>query len=59
MTDDELEMHIAAGTDLPTALAAMQEVQEPVQAPRNRWAWDATLVVGLIVGLALIWYFVA
>jgi hypothetical protein len=56
MDDDqlaELECHLAAGTDLPTALAALGDDQPP-QSGRSIW-----FQVGLFVGLILfvLWLF--
>lgn len=45
----ELEMHLAAGTDIPTAFAAVQRDQPRRRSPINRWA----VLFGVI--LALLW----
>lgn len=45
----ELEMHLAAGTDLPTALAAVSDDQPP-----NRRGVYVAGVLALIVGLLIV-----
>jgi hypothetical protein len=41
----ELEMHLAAGTDLPTALAAMDD------RPRTLWRCDPAFQAGMVIGM--------
>lgn len=53
MDDDqqaELEMHLAAGTDLPTALAA---VQRDVESPRVSILGFKAAWVGMAIGAGL------
>lgn len=45
----ELEMHLAAGTDLPTALAVLPREAKPVTR-RDPW-WQFGLVLGTVGGL--------
>ena len=53
----ELELHLACGLDVPTALSAVE--QQPSEAPRvkdaqpsARGAWLVGLLIGMIAALA-------
>ena len=48
--EDELLMHIAAGTDIPTALAALPQDEPPAgRAQQQNWTVWAVLVGFVIV----------
>ena len=50
----ELEMHLAAGTDLPTTLAAVQGDDQPEPRQRGSALWVVALVLlGFVLWLWL------
>jgi hypothetical protein len=50
----ELECHLAAGTDVATAMAAVDQPPAPTPG-RNRVAGQLGLLVGLVLGLMYLW----
>jgi hypothetical protein len=48
-----LECHLAAGTDVATALAAVDRTPAPHKPARTSATWQLGLVIGLVVFLAL------
>ena len=55
MTDDqlaELECHLAAGTDVATALAAVDRPPAPNKPGRRSVGWQIGLLIGVSIGIA-------
>lgn len=54
----ELECHLAAGTDLPTALAALPQNERRGKSIRRDPAFQAGMVLGLVAFVAYwVWAF--
>lgn len=48
--EDELLMHIAAGTDIPTAFAALPCDEQPAASSQRAW-----IVWAILIGVLVAW----
>ncbi len=48
--EDELLMHIAAGTDIPTAFAVLPRDEQPAASSNRGW-----LAVAILIGVFIAW----